>query len=81
METIKLEFDATIKSKILEFLSSFSADELKIIKEETYFDENFDENKKKLDVAYSKLKSGNEKTYSIEEADAYLDKLFSSYDH
>lgn len=76
METIRLEFQPKIKAKILELLSSFSSDELKIVQE----DSNFDENKRKLDVAYDKLKSGNEKLYTVEEADAILDKTFSEYD-
>lgn len=80
METIRLEFNPNIKSKILELLSSFSSDELKIIKEDEFFDAHFDENKKKLDISYAKLKSGNEKMYSIDEADIYLDKIFSKYD-
>ncbi len=76
METIRLEFEPKIKAKILELLSSFSSDELIIFQE----DLNFDENKRKLDVAYAKLKSGNEKLYTVEEADAILDKIFSEYD-
>ena len=77
METIRLEYQPNIKAKILELLSSFSSDELKIVQE----DLDFDENKRKLDVAYAKLKSGNEKFYSIDEADEILDKTFSEYDN
>ncbi len=76
METIRLEFQPNIKAKILEVLSSFSSDELKIVQE----DMDFDENKKKIAIAYAKLKSGTEKMYSIEEVDAILDKTFSEYD-
>lgn len=76
METIRLEFQPKIKAKILELLSSFSSDELKIVQE----DSNFDENKRKLNIAYDKLKSGNEKMYSIDEVDEFLDKTFSEYD-
>jgi hypothetical protein len=60
----------------LELLSSFSSDELKIVQE----DSDFDENKRKLENAYAKLKSGTEKMYSIDEVDAILDKTFSDYD-
>ena len=76
METIRLEFQPKIKAKILELLSSFSSDELKIVQE----DHDFDENKRKLDVAYAKLKSNTEKLYTIDEVDAILDKTFSEYD-
>ena len=76
MESIRLEFQPNIKAKILELLSSFSSDELKIVQE----DPDFNENKKKLEIAYAKLKSGTEKMYSIDEVDAILDKTFSEYD-
>ena len=76
MESLRLEFQPNIKAKILELLSSFSPDELKIVQE----DPNFDKNKRKLDIAYAKLKSGTEKMYSIDEVDAILDKTFSEYD-
>ena len=51
METIRLEFQPSIKAKILEVLSSFSSDELKIVQE----DPNFEENKKELEIAYAKI--------------------------
>ena len=76
MEAIRLEFQPEIKAKILELLSRFSSDELKIVHE----DENFIGNKRELDIAYAKLKSGKEKVYSIDEADAILDQTFSEYD-
>jgi hypothetical protein len=76
METIRLEFQPNIKAKILELLSSFSSDELKIVQE----DLDFDENKKKIAISYAKLKSGTEKMYSIDEVDAILNKTFSEYD-
>jgi hypothetical protein len=76
METIRLEFQPNIKAKILELLSSFSSDELIIVQEDPFFDEN----KRKLDIAYAKLKNGNEKFYSIDEVDAILDKTFTEYD-
>ncbi len=77
METIRLEFQPNIKAKILELLSSFSSDELKIVQE----DEDFDENKKKIAIAYAKLKSGTEKMYSIEEVDAILEETISKYEN
>lgn len=76
METLTIEFQPNLKSKILELLSSFSPDEVKVVNE----DPNFTENKRKLDIAYTKLKSGTEKMYSIDEVDAILDKTFSEYD-
>ena len=81
METIRLEFNPNIKTKILELLSSFSADELKIIKEDEFFDEHFEENKRKLDISLAKIKNGTAKFYTIEEVDAYLDKTISEYEN
>jgi hypothetical protein len=77
METIRLEFQPNIKAKILELLSSFSPDELKIVQE----DSDFDENKRKLDIAYSKLKSGTAKFYTLEEVDAILEETISKYEN
>ena len=72
MEAIRLEFQPEIKEKILKLLSSFSSDQLKIIQE----DPNFEKNKRKLDFAYAKLKSGNTKSYTFEELDEILEKNF-----
>lgn len=76
MEAIRLEFQPEVKERILNFLNSFSSDELKIIPE----DPDFEENKKKLDVAYSKLKSGTAKLYTLEEVDEVLERTISKYE-
>lgn len=81
METIRLEFNPNIKTKILELLSSFSSDELKIIKEEEFFDENFAENKRKLDISLAKIKNGTAECCSLEELDAFLEKTISEYEN
>jgi hypothetical protein len=77
METIRLEFQPNIKAKILELLSSFSSEELKIVQE----DPDFDINKRKLEVAYAKLKSGTAKFYTLEEVDAILEETISKYEN
>ena len=76
MESIKLEFQPNIKAKILELLSSFSSDELKIVQE----DENFIENKRELDASLEKIHNGTAKLYSFEELDAILEKTISEYE-
>jgi hypothetical protein len=38
VETIRLEFQPKIKAKILELLSSFSSNELKIVQEDSDFE-------------------------------------------
>ncbi|MFV8336806.1 hypothetical protein ACNQF7_12080 [Flavobacterium sp. RSP29] len=82
METIRLEFQPKIKAKILELLSSFSSDELKIVQEDSNFeDSNFDENKRKLDSALVKIKNGTAKFYTFEEVDAILEETISKYEN
>lgn len=77
METIRLEFQPKMKAKILELLSSFSTDELKIVQE----DSDFGENKRKLDVALAKIKNGTAKFYTLEEVDAMLEETISNYEN
>ena len=77
METIRLEFQPNIKAKILELLSSFSSDELKIVQEE----ENFTAIKKELDASLEKIHNGTAKLYSFEELDAILEKTISEYEN
>ena len=77
MEAIRLEFQPEIKEKILELLSSFSSDQLKIVQE----DPDFDATKKKLDAALAKIKNGTAESCSLEELDAYLEKTISEYEN
>ncbi|TRX02772.1 hypothetical protein [Flavobacterium gawalongense] len=76
METIRLEFQPKIKAKILELLSSFSSDELKIVQE----DSDFDENKRELDIELTKIKNGTAKFYTFEELDLILEETISKYE-
>jgi hypothetical protein len=77
METIRLEFQPNIKAKILELLSSFSSDELKIVQER----ETFEEEKIKLDLELAKINNGTAEFCSIEELDSYLDDIISEYEN
>jgi len=77
METIKIEFQPNIKSKILDFLATFSSNECKIVWEDPYFEEN----KKKLEATLEKMDNGTAKYYSLEELDAYLEKTISKYEN
>ncbi|CAM3076137.1 hypothetical protein [Flavobacterium frigoris] len=77
MEIYRLEFNSDIKDKILELLSSFSSEELKIVRE----DDDFDKNKKKLENSFSKIKNGTAKFYTIEEVDAILEETISKYEN
>ena len=73
MEAIRLEFQPEIKAKILEFLSTFSPDELKIVQE----DSDFLKNKRKLDASLAKIRNGTAKFYTLEEVDAILEETIS----
>ncbi|CAN1491610.1 hypothetical protein MCEGE10_00230 [Flavobacteriaceae bacterium] len=77
MEAIRLEFQPEIKAKILEFLSTFSSDELKIVQE----DSEFLKNKRKLDDSLEKIRNGTAKFYSLEEVDAILEETISKYEN
>ncbi|MFV7235920.1 hypothetical protein [Flavobacterium sp. ZB4R12] len=77
METIRLEFQPKIKAKILELLSSFSSDELKIVQE----DSDFEENKRKLDSALVKVKNGTAECCSLDELDLFLEEAISKYEN
>ena len=70
MEAIRLEFKSEIKEKILELLSFFSSNDLKI----EFEDPDFEENKKELDLAYAKIKNGTAKFYTLGEVDELLEK-------
>jgi hypothetical protein len=76
METLRLEFQPNIKAKILELLSSFSSDELKIEHEEPFFEEN----KRKLDIELAKINSGTAEYCSVDELDLMMDEIFAEYD-
>ena len=77
MEAIRLEFKSEIKEKILELLSSFSSDELKIVQE----DAEFNRNKRKLDLELTKINNGTAEFCSPEEFDTILDEIFTEYDN
>jgi hypothetical protein len=76
METLRLEFQPNIKAKILELLSSFSSDELKIVQE----DLDFDKNKRELDIELAKIKDRTAKFYTFDELDLILEETISKYE-
>ena len=77
METIRLEFQPSIKAKILELLSSFSSEELTIVQE----DPDFEENKRKIDKELSKINNGTAEFCTADELDLLMDEIFSEYDN
>ncbi len=83
METMQIEFQPNLKSKILDLLSTFSKDEIKIssVESTTFFDPNFAENKRILDLALEKVNNGTAEYCSLEELDQYMDEIFAEYDN
>jgi hypothetical protein len=82
MEALKIEFQPNLKSKIIDLLSTFSENEVKIspINIDKSFDPNFDENKKMLDKELEKVRNGTAILYTFEELDAFLEETISKYE-
>ena len=76
METITIEFESSIKAKILELLNSFPSNKLKIVHD----DPNFAANKKMLDAELEKVNNGTAILYTFEELDAILEETISKYE-
>jgi hypothetical protein len=83
METIKIEFQSSIKEKLIEFLNSFSKSELHIVEEDSSIieDKSFVEYRDRLHLAVQKIESGESKLYDIDELDAMLEKTISKYEN
>lgn len=77
METIKIECNSDVASKILDFLSSFSSSEYKVVSEDLYFEEN----RKKLHLVDEKITNGTATFCSFEELDASLEEILSKYEN
>jgi hypothetical protein len=77
MEAIRIEFQSSIKEKILELLSTFSPDEVKI----EFEDPNFAQNKQMLDKALEKINNGTAECCSLDELDDFLDEALSKYEN
>jgi hypothetical protein len=77
METIRLEFQPNIKAKILELLSTFSSEELKIVPQAP----EFDRNRTKLDLELNKINSETAEFCSADELDLMMDEIFAEYDN
>ena len=76
MEAIRLEFQPEIKAKILEFLSTFSPDELKIVQERS----TFEEEKRMLQSRIDKINDGTAVYSTFEELDILLEETISKYE-
>ena len=76
METLTIKFHPNIKEKILELLSSFSSDELKIVQGK----ETFEEEKRMLQSRIDKINDGTAVYSTFEELDILLETTISKYE-
>ena len=76
METIRIQFEAKIKERILELLKKFSSDELQIIQEDPFFEEN----KAKLTAELDRIENGSMEYKSFDELNLVLEKKISGYE-
>ena len=76
METIRIQFQANLKSKILELLRSFPENEVQIIQEDPYFEKN----KAILQKELEDIESGKSKCISMDEMDLVMEKIISKYE-
>jgi len=83
METIKIEFQSSIKEKLIELLNTFSKSELQIIEKDSPIieDKSFLEYRDRLHLEDKKIESGESKLYDIDELDAMLEKTISKYEN
>ncbi|MCE7055544.1 hypothetical protein LZF95_12725 [Algoriphagus sp. AGSA1] len=77
METIKIKVNEKILDKVLSLLQQFDKEDLQVIEPEP--DYGFSE--PELKYEYQKLKSGNTKTFSLEEADEILEETIKRYEN
>ena len=73
MEIIRLEFQPRIKAKILELLSSFSSDELRIVSERA----TFEDEKRMIQSRIDKIDNGTAEYSTFEELDVLLEETIS----
>lgn len=70
MESLHIEFQPKVKEKLLEFLNSFSKNELKIVEDET----SFETTKTILHQRLSDLRSGRVDLIAIDDYEKIVDK-------
>jgi|JFJP01.1.fsa_nt_gi hypothetical protein len=83
MESLHIAFQPNVKEKLLEFLNSFSKNELKIVEDETSFKEtkSFKEHQQRMKLSLERLHSGESKTISFEELDTFLEETISKHEN
>ena len=68
METIQINYQPNIKEKLMTFLNSFNANEVEIISNDSFFEEN----KKILHERLKEIRTGMSNSISIEEYESIV---------
>lgn len=69
METLQIQFESKNRNKIMEMLNSFSKNEVQIVREDPYFEEN----KRILHERYNEMIEGKAEFVSIEDYEMMLE--------
>ncbi len=70
METLQINYQPSIKEKLMTFLNSFDSNEVQIVGQDLFFEAN----KKILHERLKELRSGKAELISIDEFELMLDK-------
>lgn len=83
MESIKIQFQPSVKEKLIRFLETFSINELNIVEEKHNIKEEslVSEYAEKLQLESKKTTTGKSKVRSIDQLDEAIEKLISSYEN
>ncbi len=77
METLHINYQPSIKEKLMTFLNSFDSNEVEIVQEKS----SFEITKKRVQESYRKLKNKETILYDIDELDGFLNKTISEYEN
>lgn len=77
METLQINYQPSIKEKLMDFLNSFESNEVEIVQENS----SFEKTKKRVQESYRKLKNRETILYDIDELDGFLNKTISEYEN
>lgn len=75
MATITLRVSEKVLDKVMWLLRQFKAEDVEVIE-----DDGFEINKRYVHKEYDRMKSGQSKAYSVEEADEMLEKTIRRHE-
>jgi IS1 family transposase len=75
MATIKLRVSEKVLDKVMWLLHQFKAEDVEVIE-----NDDFEIQKRSVQREYDRMANGQSKTYTVEEADAILEKTIRRYE-